>query len=94
MTESELQCLKNSIDKTLEIQTIDGEHLFAKVLAVFCDQEYDEHELFYELISTNMPESYQPRENAGGCALDFDKIVSAKPVDLTGGCGQTLGART
>jgi hypothetical protein len=43
------------------------------------DRECDEHELFYELISTNMPESYKRTENAAGYALDFERIVSAKP---------------
>ncbi len=79
MTEADIQCLKDNIDKPVEIQTIDGEQLFAKVLAVFCDQAYDEHELFYELISTNMPSLYKRKEVAGGYSLEFEKILSARP---------------
>jgi hypothetical protein len=72
--------LKENIDKAVEIQTIDGELLIAKVLFVTHDQEYDEHEVLYEVVSSNMIQSYVHLENAGGYALDFEKIVSVRPL--------------
>ncbi len=79
MTESEIQCLKDNIDKAVEIQTIDGERLIAKILFVTHDQEHDEHELLYEVVSSNMIEPYAHLDNAGGYVLDFDKVLSVKP---------------
>jgi hypothetical protein len=80
VTENEVQCLKESIDRTVEIETSDGERLIAKVLFVICDGEYDEHELIYQVVSSNLLESYSNVENAGGYVLDFDKIVSVRPL--------------
>jgi hypothetical protein len=79
MTESEIQCLKENIDKTVEIETNDGERLVARVVSVFDDAEYDEHELFYKLVATNMPESYKHVGDTGGYAVDFEKILSVRP---------------
>ena len=78
MTESDIQCLKDNIDRKVEIETSEGERLIAKVLFVIYDEEYDEHELIYEVVSSNMLEWYSHHENAGGFVLDFDKIVSVK----------------
>ena len=80
MTEAEIQCLKASVDKTVEIETTDGERLIAKVLFVTQSEEYDEHELLYEVVSSNMLESYSNRESAGGNVLDFNEIVSVIPL--------------
>jgi hypothetical protein len=77
MTETEIQCLKDQIEKLVEIETSDGEILTARVISVFDDENYDEHELFYEVISTNMP--YENRESSGGYALAFSKILSVCP---------------
>ena len=78
MTDAEIQCLKENIDKLVEIQTVDGEHLIAKILSVFHSDEWDEHEVFYEVVSSNMIDSYHHVGSPGGYALDFDKIVSVK----------------
>ena len=80
MTESEIQCLRDNIDKTVEIETNSGERLIAKVLFVTCDEEYDEHELTYQVVSSSLLESYSNLENAGGYVLDFDKIMSVRPL--------------
>jgi hypothetical protein len=80
VTESDIQCLKDNIDKNVEIETSEGERLVAKVLFVIYDKEYDEHELIYEAISSNMLESYSRLEDGGGYVLDFDKIVAVKPL--------------
>jgi hypothetical protein len=42
MSESEIQLLKDSIDKSVEFETVDGERRIAKVLVVIHDQNYDE----------------------------------------------------
>jgi hypothetical protein len=79
VTESEIQCLRDNIDKTVEIETNSGERLIAKVLFVTCDEEYDEHELTYQVVSSNRLGSYLQLENTGGYVLDFDKILSVRP---------------
>lgn len=76
MTESEIQCLKDNIDKLVEIETADGERLVARLVFVMHSEEYDEHDVQYQMISTNMPEAYT---RSGDYVLDFDKIVSVKP---------------
>jgi uncharacterized protein YxeA len=80
VTESEIQFLKENIDNTVEIETSDGEQLIAKVLFVTCDKECGEHELTYQVVSSSRLESYLNLEDAGGYVLDFDKIVSVKPL--------------
>jgi hypothetical protein len=42
-------------------------------------EEYDEHDLQYQMVSTNRPEFYVLHEDAGGFVLDFDKIQSVRP---------------
>lgn len=84
MTESEIQCLKDNIDKAVEIDTTDGERLVARAISVFQDAGYDEHELFYELISTDIAESYAHTRDAAGYGLDFNKILSVKPYSGLG----------
>ncbi len=80
MTDAEIQFLKDNIDKLVEIQTKDGECLTAKVLFVTHCEEYDEHDVLYEVVSSNMIDSYVGLGTVGGYVLDFDKIVSVKPA--------------
>ena len=82
MNGSEILLLKESIDKNVEIETIDGELLVAQVLFVTHDEQYDEHDLLYRVVSSSMPERYQQHENAGGFVLDFDQIVSVRPYPV------------
>jgi hypothetical protein len=79
MTESEIQCLKDNIDKTVEIETVYGERLIAKVLFVTHSEEYDEHDLLYQMVSTNLPGFYVNHKDSGGFVLDFDHIISVRP---------------
>ena len=79
MIDSEIQCLKDNVGKLVEIETTVGEWLIAKVLCVEHDEEYDEHNLLYEMVASTKPEFYGRHADAGGFALDFDKIVSVKP---------------
>lgn len=44
VTESQIQCLKDNLDKIVELETVEGEKLVAKILAIFHDPEYDEHD--------------------------------------------------
>ena len=79
MTESEIQCLKENINKVVQIETIDAELIVAKVISVFDDQSEDEHELFFELITSNAADFYARFKNSGGFALDFENILSVSP---------------
>jgi hypothetical protein len=78
MTEADLACLKSRIDQTVEIQTVSGEQLIARVIWVF-DGE-DNPDLFYDLVSTSNPESYPRLSEACGYALPLKEIVSVKPL--------------
>ena len=79
MTEAEIQCLKDNIDKAVEIETVDGERLIARILFVTHCEEYDEHDVLYEMISSNTPEFYARHPDSGGFVLDFGRILSVKP---------------
>ncbi len=79
MTALEIQCLKDNVDKLVEIETMDGERLVAEVLLVTHCEEYDEHDLLYRVVSSNRLEFYMNFENSGGFVMDFDKILSVKP---------------
>ncbi len=78
MTDTDIQCLKENVDKIVEIQTVDGELLVAKIISVF-DQE-DQPDIFYDVVSSNMIDCYSHLESGAGYSLDFDKILSVKPV--------------
>jgi len=78
MTDADLIYLKSNVDKLVEIETIDGERLTAKVLWVF--DEEDNAEIFYELVSSSKSESYTRQSEAGGYSLRLAKIVSVKPA--------------
>jgi hypothetical protein len=80
MTESDIQYLKENIDKLVEIRTIDDECLIAKVLVVTHNNEYDEHDLLYEVISSNQIDSYTHLDSTGGYVLDFERIASVGPA--------------
>ena len=80
MTESDIQCLKDNVDKSVEIRTVDDECLIAKVLFVTHNDEYDEHNVLYEVVSSNTMDFYLNHKDSGGFVLDFDKIASVKPA--------------
>jgi hypothetical protein len=79
MTESEIQCLKDNVDKTVEIETRSGEFPIAKILFVTHCEEYDEHDLLNQVVPSSRSQFYSRFENSGGFVLDFDEIVSVKP---------------
>lgn len=83
MTEAEILCLKNNINKLVEIHTIDGECLIAKILFVTHNEEYDEHDLLYEVVSSTRMDWYLKHPDSGGFVLDFDRIVSVRPAEQT-----------
>jgi hypothetical protein len=80
MTEADIQCLKDNIDKLVEIRTVDAECLIAKIQIVTDDDEYHVHDVMYEVISSNQIDTYAHLENSGGYLLDFVEIVSVKPI--------------
>ena len=79
MTDAEIQCLKDNVDKLVQIETVDAELILAKVISVFDDKNSDEHELFFEVITSNAPDFYARFKNSGGFALDFESILSVSP---------------
>lgn len=83
MTEADILCLQNHIDGLVEIRTIEDEYLVAKVLFVTHNDEYDEHDVLYELVSSDRADWYTKRDSAGGFLLNFDRIVSVKPFGGT-----------
>jgi len=76
---SEIDLLKRSVDQNVEIETEGGEKLVAKVLFVVHCADYDEHELLYEVVSSNMGDTYHHRETSGGYLLDFNEIATVRP---------------
>ncbi|MGA2167735.1 MAG: hypothetical protein ABSG62_05945 [Terracidiphilus sp.] len=80
MTLADIQCLKDHLDKLVEIRTVDEECLIARILFVAHDDEYDEHDVLYEVVSSNQIDQYRHLETSGGYVLDFEEIVSVKPV--------------
>jgi|GEM_PF-2434133 len=78
MTESDIQCLKLNIGKVVEMYTADGEHLTAKIISVF--DEEDHPDVFYEILTSNTMDWYLAHADSGGFALQLDRIVSVKPV--------------
>lgn len=43
------------------------------------DEEYHEHDVLYEVISSNKLDSYVHLGETGGYVLDFGRILSVKP---------------
>ena len=76
MIASEIECLKANVDKLVELETTDGELIIAKVLNVF-DAE-DEHELFFEVVSSSAPHLYARSQASRTFAMDFEYIFSVK----------------
>jgi hypothetical protein len=80
MTETDIQCFKDNIDKLVEIRTVHDEYLTAKIMIVTDDDENHVHDVMYEVISSNQIDSYALLESSGGYLLDFVDIVSVKPI--------------
>jgi hypothetical protein len=80
MTLADIQCLKDHIDKLVEIRTIDDECLIARIQFVTHDDELHVHDVMYKVVSSNKIDSYGHLETSGGYLLDFEEIVSVKPA--------------
>jgi hypothetical protein len=78
VTQTELRLLKASIDKRVQIETLDGERMIAKVISVF--DEGSDADLFYELVSTSHPDLYPRKERVGGYSIPLKDIVSVRPA--------------
>ena len=81
MTDADIQCLKDHIDRLVEIRTVQGECLVAKIMIVTDDDEYHVHDVMYEVVSSNQIDSYTHLGSAGGYLLDFVDIDSIKPKE-------------
>ena len=84
MTEPEIEILKDSIGKTVEIETVDEEHLIAGVLFVTHDEEYEEHDVLYGVVSSNLIGSYEHLDDSNGYTLDFGNTLSVRPYSELG----------
>ena len=79
MTDSDLECLKMNIDQVVEIETLRGDRLLAKVISAF-DQEPDPDVFFWDVTSdTDKPDSQQTQ----GYSLPLCEIAAVReyPVD-------------
>ncbi len=81
MTTDEIQLLKESVNKLVEIETTFGERLVARVEIVTDEDENDVHDVMYTMISTSTPEWYAAHSDSGGFVLDFIEITSVKTVN-------------
>ena len=80
MTNADIQYLKDNIDRLVQIKTIDGECLVARILFVTHDGEQNEHDILYQIVSSNMIDWYVQHRTSAGYVLDFERIVSFGPV--------------
>lgn len=80
VTAADIQCLRDNVDKLVEIRTIDEECLVARVMIVTHDDDIQVHDVMYEVVSSNRIESYDDLSDLSGYLLDFVEIVSVKPV--------------
>jgi hypothetical protein len=80
MTLADIQCLKDHIDKLAEIGTVGEERLIARVLFVKDDDEFNEHDVLYQVASSNQMDQYLHFETSGGYVLYFEEIISVKPA--------------
>ncbi len=76
MTTSDLDLLKNRIDRVVRIDCIDGEVLFAKPLVV---TEEDE-DIIFDLISTNRPDKYEKLDIQPAYMLRFEHIAHVEAL--------------
>jgi small nuclear ribonucleoprotein (snRNP)-like protein len=70
VTESDLQVLKESIDKLVKITCSDGEILLAKVHAVSDEDE----DVVYELVATTKESHYEKRDEQPAYLIAFRDI--------------------
>ncbi len=80
MTDHEIQLLKASVGKVIELETTFGERLVVKVQIVTDDYENNVHDVMHTVVSSNMMDSY-PDEDRSGYLLDFIEIASVKAAD-------------
>lgn len=80
MTDSDLECLKMNIDQVVEIETLSGDRLLAKVIYVF-DQESDPDVFLWDVTSdADKPNSQQTR----GYGLPLCEIASVRKYPIDG----------
>lgn len=80
MTDAELTLLKSQVDKVVAIETIQGDHFFAKIISVF--DEEDTPDVFYFEVEPCPDGSYIQKGTNGYASLLAD-IVSVKSPSST-----------
>jgi hypothetical protein len=78
MTQADLDTRKSSVNKCVQINTVDGEQLVARVISVFAGES--DADMFFELISTSHPDLYSKVGNVGGYSLPLKDVVSVLPA--------------
>ncbi len=79
MIQIDLDTLKSNIDRRVKIETVDGEHLIAKVISVFAEES--DANMFFELVSTSHPELYKTGGRIGGYSIPLKDIASVRAVE-------------
>jgi len=79
MTDTDLQLLKNSVDKVVRIVCYDGESMLAKVHSVSDEDE----DLIYDLISTSKESQYEKHDEQPAYLIRFQDIEHVEPVQRT-----------
>ena len=77
MTVAEIELLRRSLDKQVEIRCVDGEVMKVVLLLV----SVAERDLIYELISTNMQERYSSRSGDEEYRTPFEEIESVQLLE-------------
>jgi hypothetical protein len=78
MTSAELEFLKANVDRQVEIDTKNGEHMRIKVLFVF-DQE-SAPDVFFDLVSPENDPRFEGKP-VGGFSLPLADIISVRPAE-------------
>lgn len=78
MEKTNVEILKLNIDKRVEITTVNGEQMVAKLISVFAEES--DPDIFFELVSTSHPQLYPQKENLGGYSLPIAEIASVRSI--------------
>jgi hypothetical protein len=73
MTADELALLKSHIDEVVVLETVQGEHIFAKPLVVF--DEGDTPDVFYLEVESGPDDTYIEKGTAGYSVLLSDIVA-------------------
>ena len=78
MEKPDLEILQSNIDKHVQITTVDGEQMIAKLISVFAEES--DPDIFFELVSSSHPHLYAQKDNLGGYSLPLADIFSVRSI--------------